>query len=191
MAIFAKTERYNGVTILFHWVIAALVIFMLWYGKYVSDLPKGSFERLEGFQNHFSIGITILILMLLRLVWRLGHKAPPMLATMSRWEKILAKAVHYLFYVALIVMPLAGWASATTSPLEVPIRYFDLFQFPWFPGLHGLEEASREIVNEVFEDLHETTAWVVLGLVSLHVLAVIYHTVLLRDATLKRMLPGK
>lgn len=189
MAIFAKTQKYDGGTILFHWLVAGLVLFMLWYGHYVNDLPRGSIERLEGFQMHFSIGITILVLMVLRLFWRFAHPAPPMVATMKPVEKILAKAVHYLFYVALIVMPLAGWATATTSSLDVPIRFFDLFQWPWFPGLHGLE--SRETVHEVFEDMHKTTSWVILGLIALHVLAVLYHSLLRKDGTLKRMLPGK
>lgn len=189
MGIFTKGHRYDGITIILHWAIAALVLFMIWYGHYVNDLPKGSFERLEGFQNHFSIGITILLLTVLRLIWRLGHKAPPLVSTMSKWEKVLAKTVHYLFYVVLIMMPLAGWATATTSGLEIPIMFFDLFQWPWFPGLHGLE--NREIVHEVFEEMHKTTGWVILGLFVLHFLAVLYHTLLLRDGTLKRMLPGK
>jgi len=146
--------RYTTVAIILHWAIALLIIFMLPFGHYMTDLPRGSFERLAAFQAHYSIGITILVLTLARLVWRFMHPAPKLPSTMKPAEKMLAKAAHYLFYVLLIALPLAGWATATTSSLGTPIYFFDLFQVPWFPGLYGLE--SREIVHEVFEEMHKT-----------------------------------
>lgn len=182
-------KRYSSITIAFHWMIAALVLFMLWYGHYVDDLPRGSTARLEGFQFHFSIGLLILILSVARLVWRLMHPAPKLPQTMKTWEKVLAKAIHYLFYVFLIALPLAGWATASTSSLNIPIYFFDLFQWPWFPGVHGTE--NREVIHEVFEDIHKNLGWAMLGLFSLHVLAVVKHTLVDKDGIMKRMWPGK
>ena len=182
-------KKYNSVAIAFHWVIAVLVIFMLFWGRYMTDLPKGSYERLEGFQLHFSIGITILVLSVLRLIWRLMNPAPKLISTMKKHEKILARGTHYLFYGLLIILPLAGWATVSTSSLDVPIIFFDLFQWPWFPGVHDIE--NRKIIYEVFKQMHVTIGWLVLGLVVLHVLAAIRHALILKDGALKRMWPGK
>ena len=181
--------RYDTVSASLHWLIAGGIIFMLWYGHYVSDLPKGSFARLEGFQLHYSIGLTILVLSLVRLIWRVLHPAPKLPATMKAWEKALAKAVHIMFYALMIMIPLAGWAAATTSPLDVPIYFFDLFQWPWFPGIKNAE--SREIIHEVFGEMHETMGRAMLGLLALHVLAVLKHTFIDRDRLFKRMWFGK
>ncbi len=182
-------KRYNLTAIVLHWLIALGVIFMLFWGRYMTDLPKGSFERLEAFQFHYSIGLSILVLSALRLVWRFINPAPPLIETMKNYEKILAKTTHYLFYILLLALPLAGWASVSTSSLDAPIIFFDLFQWPWLPGVHGIE--NREIINKVFKEMHVALGWVMLGLVVLHFLAVIRHTLILKDGTLKRMWPAK
>lgn len=182
-------KKYNSVSMAFHWIIAVLVLFMLWFGHYVHDLPRGSIERLEGFQMHYSIGFTILGLTVLRIIWRMMHPAPPMVPGMKMVEKILAKITHYLFYMLLIVIPLAGWATATTSSLGLPIMFFDLFQVPWFPGIKGGE--SQKLLHEISEEIHVTMGWGMLGLFVLHFLATLRHAFILKDGTLKRMMPGK
>lgn len=189
MAASKSRDRYTKVAIVLHWVIALLVMFMLPFGRYMTDLPKGSFERLAAYQAHFSVGITILVLSIARLVWRLAHPAPKLPATMKTWEKALAKTVHYLFYLLLIIIPLAGWATATTSPLSVPIYFFELFQWPWFPGIH--EAQSKKILYQVFKDLHVTLGWAMIGLIALHVLAVFKHTLIDQDGTFQKMLPSQ
>jgi cytochrome b561 len=162
---------------------------MLFWGRYMTDLPKGSFERLEAFQLHYSIGLSILLLSVLRLIWRVMNPAPKLIPTMKKYQKILAKGTHYLFYILLIALPLAGWATVSTSSLDVPIIFFDLFRWPWFPGVHDIE--SRKIIHEVFEEMHVTIGWLMLGLVVLHFLAALRHTFVLKDGALQRMWPGK
>lgn len=182
-------KKYHVVAMAFHWIIAIPVLFMLWFGHYVEDLPKGSFDRLEGFQMHYSIGLTILILTLGRIIWRMIHPAPPMVPTMKRIEVIFAKSIHHLFYILLLGLPLAGWATASTSRLNVPIRFFDLFQVPWFPFVRGGE--GQQAVHEFFEFIHVNLGWVMLGLFILHFAAVMRHALILKDGTLRRMIPGK
>ncbi len=189
MAETIQGKKYHSVAMAFHWVIAIFVLFMLWYGHYVSDLPRGSVERLEGFQMHYSIGFVILTLTVLRIIWRIISPAPPMVATMAKWQVLLAKGTHLLFYVLLLGLPLAGWATASTSSLNLPIMFFDLFQVPWFPFVRDAE--NTRAVHELFEEIHKNLGWVMLGLFSLHVLAVFYHGLILKDGTLRRMLPGK
>ncbi len=184
-----KGKKYNSVSMAFHWVIALAVIFMLFWGRYMTDLPKGSFVRLEAFQLHYSIGLSILVLSVLRLIWRLMNPAPPLVETMKKSEKILAKTTHYFFYGLLIILPLAGWATVSTSSLEAPRIFFDLFQWPWFPGVHDIE--NRKIIHEIFEEMHVTIGWIMLGLVVLHLLAAFKHTFVLKDGALQRMWPGK
>lgn len=101
--------RYTNVAIALHWAIAALILYNLTSGLLKPLLP-GSF-----FMFHVSSGITILALTVVRIAWRLTHRPPPMLP-MQGWERRLAHGVHLLFYAAMLVMPLSGWALVSANP---------------------------------------------------------------------------
>lgn len=101
--------RYSKVAAALHWTIAALIIYNLISGLLHDSIPRWFFNL------HVSSGLTILLLTIVRIVWRLTHRPPPFLP-MHAWERALAHVVHSLFYVAMIAMPLSGWALISASP---------------------------------------------------------------------------
>ncbi|HYD24743.1 MAG TPA: cytochrome b/b6 domain-containing protein [Croceibacterium sp.] len=172
----AAQDRYSTVAIVLHWAIALSLAFQLALGFAMPDGPSGFDE----YQLHKSVGVTILLLTLVRLGWRLTHRPPPPAeAGLGGW---LAKAVHTGFYLFLIAMPLTGWAIVSTSRIEVPTVLWGVLPWPHLPLSGGLHDAA--------EEAHELLAWLGVALFLLHVAGVIRHQLLLRDGLLKRMGPG-
>ncbi len=133
---------------------------------------------------HKSIGLTVLVLSVLRLGWRLTHAAPPLRGPFSS----LARVTHILFYVLLIATPLAGWALVSVSPRGITTVYFHLFAWPHIGFLHDMPIAVRRRQISNFVDLHNSLAFLSLGLIGLHVAGALYHQVR-GDDTMRRMLP--
>ena len=104
-----RGDRYSRGAIAFHWVIAALVLFNLWLGLFHDDLPR----EWKVMPVHKSVGVTILVLSIGRLAWRLMHKPPHLPDLMPAWEKAAAKAVHWIFYALLFILPLTGWVYSS------------------------------------------------------------------------------
>lgn len=102
-------RRYTDVAIALHWATAVAVLYNLASGLLGEYLPKGFFAF------HVSSGITILALTVLRVLWRLTYRPPPMLP-MPGWERRLAKTTYLLWYLALLMVPLSGWAMVSANP---------------------------------------------------------------------------
>ncbi|MBV9061985.1 MAG: cytochrome b [Alphaproteobacteria bacterium] len=178
--------RYGTVAMIFHWLIAALLIANLALGLYFADLPRGDW-RTELGQLHKSIGLTVLMLSVLRLAWRLTHPVPPLPAGMRWGLRFAARATHWLFYVLIIGIPLTGWIFVSASP--VPTIFFGLFHWPnlWF--MADMPRAQKIPLRETFNSIHVVLAWAAIVLIPLHVLAALYHQYIRRDELLPRMLP--
>src|SRR5215470_17346464 len=116
-----RAQRYTSVAIVLHWTIAVMILGMIaagWWmtrGEGLSAAAPGT-VRFAVFQLHKSFGITILLLSLARLAWRLFNPPPPDPPSLSVWEKTAALAVHWAFYGLMIVLPLTGWAVVSSSP---------------------------------------------------------------------------
>jgi cytochrome b561 len=177
---------YATVAVILHWAIAALIVTNLYLGWRMGFL-KG-LAQFDVFQLHKSIGITVLVLSVLRLASRLV-RPPPEPATLKAWEKAAATAVHSAFYVVMIGMPLSGWIVVSTSPLNIPTLLYHVAPWPHFPGVHELAGSARKAVNHAFSLTHESMAFGSLGLLALHLGAVAKHELLDREAVLARMLP--
>lgn len=182
-------SRYSLVAITFHWVIAVLILANLVLGWRMGFL-KG-LAQFNLFQLHKSVGITILLLSLGRLGWRLLNPPPPEPATLKPWERIASLSVHWGFYAVMIVMPLTGWIVVSTSPLNIPTLLYHLVPWPHFPGVHDLAAPAKAGVNKAADLTHVTLAFGAVGLLALHVGAVIKHHMLDREPILLRMLPGR
>lgn len=179
--------RYTTVAIVLHWTIAALIVANLYLGWRMGFL-KG-LAQFNLFQLHKSIGVTVLLLSVLRLAWRLASPPPPEAPSLKPWEKATAKAVHWAFYVIMIGMPLSGWIVVSTSPLNIPTLLYHLVPWPHFPGVHDLADPAKKAVNHVFDLTHVTLAFGSLVLLALHLGAVAKHELLDREPVLFRMLP--
>ena len=176
----ATRTRYDTVAMSLHWLIAVLLIFMLFFG---GDLMKG--EKAGSFFGpslHVSIGSAILVLSVLRLVWRLSNPPPAYPANIAPWEQMAAKATHLLFYVLLISLPLTGWLATPKFLSEeeavAGLTLFGTFPLPGAPSL-GLP----------MKGIHELGTNLGIALLALHVFAALKHHFFNRDDTLRRMLP--
>ncbi len=181
------TARYHVVAMALHWLIALLIVFEIGLGWRMEG-PPGA-VTFAVYQLHKSIGITILMLTLIRLGWRLTHRPPPP-ETGKPWERGLAAVVHLGFYGLLLAIPLSGWLIASASRTGIDTVLFGLIPFPHIPGIPGLEPASKAAVEDAAETAHRLLGWALYGLLALHVLGAFKHHLVDRDHSLARMLPG-
>jgi cytochrome b561 len=165
----------------FHWLIAMLVLAQFVIGT-VAEEMKLTPAKLDLFVWHKSIGVTILVLAVLRLAWRLGNPPPAPPASTPGWERKLAALAHWLLYALIFAVPLSGWWVSDAS--RVPFKAFFFVPMPDFIATdRALQEAAAEV--------HETLMMALLVVVILHILAALRHHFLLRDDVLRRMLTGR
>ena len=178
-----------------HWLIAFLVFIQLPLGLYMSyrgnemetvnekgETVKGVFDALTGalYSSHKLIGLTIFLLIVLRLLYRLSHGAPRSDPSVPRALTGASHFVHWMLYVLLIAVPIAGYFAISYG------RYLEVFGVP----LPAITEKNEDMSKEIFE-WHETGAFLILAFVTLHVLAAIYHRFVRKDRVVERMLPRK
>jgi len=184
------TLRYGNVATTLHWLIAAAIVFNLCLGLYVADIQSDQDPNHFGFiQFHKSVGLTVLVLSLVRLGWRLVNPVPPLPDTLSPAVKVLARGTHYLLYFLMIAIPLAGWALVSSSPLGLPTSYFGLFHWPHLPFFADLSRAQKVPLRREFFSLHMYLAFSAIALIALHIAGALYHQ-RRGDDVLRRMLPG-
>jgi cytochrome b561 len=183
------TTRYGTVAMSLHWLIAIAVIFNIWLGFYMGDLPRADPDRFWFIQFHKSTGLSILVLSVARVLWRVVNPMPALPEKMAGWERILARGVHYIFYVLIIAIPLAGWAMVSSSTRGLPTVWYGLVEWPNIPFLAELSLDQKKYFGEIFEDTHNALAYLALGLIVLHVAAALKHQFWDRDTVLSRMLP--
>jgi|SRR5579871_3464510 len=182
--------RYGTVAMTLHWLIAAAIIFNICLGLYMVNLQSNQDpDHFAFIQFHKSIGLTVLVLSLLRLLWRIANPIPPLPDALSPGLKVLARATHYLLYFLIIAIPLTGWAFVSSSPLGLPTPYFGLFHWPNMPFLADLTRAQKVPLRHEFFDIHKYLAFSALALLALHVAGALYHQ-LHGDDVVRRMLPG-
>jgi cytochrome b561 len=178
-----------------HWLIAFLVFIQLPLGVYMSyrgnemetvnekgETVKGVFDALTGalYSSHKLIGLTIFLLIVLRLLYRLSHGAPRSDPSVPPALTGASHFVHWMLYVLLIAVPIAGYLAISYG------RYLEVFGIP----LPAITEKNEDVSKEIFE-WHETGAFLILAFVTLHVLAAIYHRFVRKDRVVERMLPRK
>ena len=189
MSADARSRRYSTVAITLHWLIAAAIVLQVMLAWRMGGKPTP--ETFAVFQLHKSVGITILLLSLIRLGWRLVNPPPPLPAALSRWEATLSKVVHASFYVVMIGMPLTGWLMVSTSRIVLPTLLYGTIPWPHFPLVGGLAPGARHLWNEIGKNGHEILAWGLFALLALHVAGALKHQLFGRDEpVLARMAPG-
>jgi cytochrome b561 len=182
-----QTHSYSAVAKFLHWTIAAAILGMIALGWTMNDLPRADPMKFTLFQLHKSIGITILLLSLLRLGWRFGHPVPPPPVTAPLWEIRLAKSIVILFYALMIGIPFIGWMIVSASPLNLPTLLYGVVPWPHLPILPTL--ADKKEIADKLGDVHAFLAYSVLFLLVLHVGAALKHHFLERDDVLTGMSP--
>jgi cytochrome b561 len=181
-------STYSSVAIVMHWLIAALMLTNIGLAWYFGTL-KGPAE-VAPLALHKSIGITVLLLTLLRIGWRIGNRPPPLPDHMATWERWAARATHYIFYLLMLGMPLSGWAMVSASPLIKvhPTVLYGLVPWPAFPYGH-LDSDTLHGIRKAMGFTHAKLAWLAYATITLHVAAALKHHLIDRDDVLTRMLP--
>ena len=181
-------DRYSAVAIVLHWTIALLILGNIGLAWYFNTLH--GMARLNPLALHQSIGLTVLVLSVARLGWRLAVPPPPLPAYVTGWERWLAIAVHVGFYIVMIGLPLSGWAMRSASPLR-HILPISLFGLPWpaIGPLANLSAVPMKSAEHLFEAFHGLFGKLTYVLVLLHVAGALKHQFISRDDVVARMAP--
>ena len=174
-------ERYTNIAIALHWLIALIVIAQIVLGWWMQEIPKDPVgPRVNAFNLHKSIGLTVLLLMVVRLTWRSTHRPPP-LPRMPAWQAVAARTNHWLLYLCLFLQPMTGYLGSAVS--GYPVRYFGLVLPDWAAKNIGLKDFLSVV--------HLTTSWVLVAAIALHVAAALKHHYADRDQLIWRIWPGR
>lgn len=176
----APISRYSSLSITLHWAMVLLLIAVYACMELREYYPKGSDFR-EGLKMwHFMLGLTMLLLVLIRVVARVTSATPLITPDPPAWQTLVAKLTHLALYAFMIAMPIAGWVILSASGKAIPFYGLDL------PALVG---PSKALAGQV-KELHETVATIGYFLVGLHAVAALFHHYIVKDDTLRRMMPS-
>ncbi len=174
-----QEPAYTRTAVVLHWLIAICVIAQIALGLWMIGIPKDPPGLRAGWFNvHKSIGLTLGLLILVRVFWRVTHRAPPLPVTMPRWQRITANASHHLLYVCMVVMPVSGYLGSSFT--KYPIIYFGTKLPHWGRDAPALKELCSTV--------HLTTVTILIALIVLHIGAALKHRFVDRDGVFARML---
>ena len=179
--VISTQGRHTRTAIVLHWLIFGLLIAQYIVGWTMPHIGRNTPVTML-ISLHFSIGVLIIGVIIVRLAWRITHGEPAHEAGIPSWQLRLASVVDWLLYLLLIVVPFLGWLNA--SYRGMPITFFGLFGVPPLVGTHAAGWSWTG-------DIHVLIAeYAILSLVGLHVAAALYHRYVRHDQVLQRMLPG-
>jgi cytochrome b561 len=175
------SAQYTGTAKSLHWLMALMIIGMIPLGMYMHELPLSP-EKLQLYSWHKWTGVTIFVLLLARVSWRLTHQPPPLPWHMSKVQRRASQAGHVLLYLLMLAIPLSGWLMSSAKG----------YQTVWFgvlpiPDLLGKDKELGETLAEV----HELLNWILVTVLIVHVAAALKHHFINRDDVLTRMLPSR
>lgn len=167
-------RRYSATAIFLHWAVAILILVQIGLGWYMNEvLPDHSPAQDQVQDIHVTIGLTVLILVLIRIGVRLLQPVPPPPEGMAGWEKALAHLTHWLFYALILIMPLTGWALVSVRHEDIP---FWGLQWPAMPGLANLPRPEVRAVGHQLKHIHVyILIWIALINLALHVAGALKH----------------
>ena len=193
-----NSSQYHNVSIFLHWLIGLGIIFMFILGWYMEEIPKKAPKSLSFdlfnlgiyswevakemsprsfyFMLHKSVGVSLFILIIYRIFWRLTHKPPALLDTMKPWEKRVATAAHHGLYFLMIATPLAGIIMSISSKYGIS----------WF-GIELIGGIDNKPARELFLEFHKIFGLLILLILFFHIAGAIKHSFIDKDGTLRRM----
>ena len=174
-----QTHTYTAVAKLLHWGMAVLILGLLALGFVMTDMPLSP-EKLQYYSWHKWAGVTVFVLVWLRLLWRITHPAPAYPSSMSPLVRGMAHAGHAALYGLMIIIPLSGWLLSSAKGVQTV--WFGVLPLP---DLLEKDKALGHLLHEV----HEALNFLLLFLLAGHVVAALKHHWIDKDDILKRMLP--
>ena len=175
-----NANTYGVVAKGFHWLLFLMLTMAVVMGNFLASMPKGA-EKLEAAGMHKSFGAMLLILIMLRLIWKLLNETPRLPAETTAGEAFMAKAMHWGLYLLMFAQPLSGIMMSQAA--GVPVSFFGLFEFPVFL-------AKNPELAQFFKGVHGTV-WILLVLAVIgHAGAALHHHFIRKDNVLKQMTTG-
>jgi len=171
--------QYGTTAKVFHWVIVALLVVQYLFGWLMPDIHRGDKPGV-GMTFHLSIGLTILVLIVLRFAWRLTHPVAPE-SSLAPWQRLGSEAIHWLLYILVLATTLTGWLFASFRGWGV--SFFYLVPMPMLA-------AENAAAGKIIDGLHQAAEWTLLVLIGLHIATALAHLFIYRDRIMQRMLPG-
>ena len=173
-------RRWGAIAQLLHWLIVLFIVAQFTLATLFEQLPAGA-KKLTLLSRHKSIGITILVLALVRLAWRWSNPTPTLPDTLKPYERALARLTHALLYVLLFAVPLSGWLMS--SARGFPVSWFGFLQLPDLVP-------KNKVLYEALLTTHGILAWTLGIVATVHLVAALKHHFVLKDDVLRRMLPS-
>ena len=173
------TREWGALSKALHWIIVLLILTQWVIAQRADALPNG-LAKLQALAWHKSFGMTILMLAVIRLVWRWANPVPTLDGVTKSWERALAHLSHVLLYALIFAMPLTGWLMSSAK--NYPVSWFKLFQWP------DLVQPSEALFKRM-QDLHHWLFYVLVAVAALHIAGAFKHAFIDKNDVLKRMLP--
>lgn len=173
-------QRWGAISQLLHWAILVLLVWLAWLGLGMVDMPLTP-AKINTYALHKSLGLTLLALVVLRLGWRLFAGAPAPVQGTPTWQVRIASLTHWALYGLMFAIPISGWVFNSASGF--PLQWFKQFNLPAIAG-------RSEELAALSRQAHELGFWLLVLLVLAHAGAALFHHVVQRDDTLRRMLPS-
>jgi cytochrome b561 len=170
--------HYGTTAKLLHWVIVALLAVQYPIGWLMPDIHRGQAPG-AAMTFHISFGIVILVLIVVRLIWRLTHPVAPE-SSLPPWQRLASEAVHWMLYVLVLATTVSGWVFASFRGWAVSLFY--MMPLPMLTS-------DNAAAGKAIDGLHQTAEWSLLVLICLHVAAALTHLFIYRDQVMQRMLP--
>ncbi len=157
-----------------HWIVAAAIPVQVYLGHAAErEADRDASFRL--IQQHYQLGVAIFALMLLRILWRVGHGTPPRPRGEPRWRRLVAVTVHWLLYALILTLPVSGYVMWVW--MDAPMDVAGLGELPRLFTPPAGEETGRALAWYI----HTFSAWLVVALVAVHVGAALWHQFVQRD----------
>ena len=172
-----RAARYTSVAVVLHWLIALCLFAQIGFGWFLETIPKGTPLRGPYTNLHKSTGLVLLLLIILRLLWRLAHRPPEYPAFVAAWERTASKVTQFLLYACMLVMPLSGYIASNFSKYGVKL-FNSITLPPWGP--------NDPKIYAIFNTTHVFTSYLLVALIVLHLLGAMRHAVR-RDGIMSRM----
>lgn len=174
-----KQPHYGTTAKIFHWLVVLLLLVQYPLGWFMPDIHRGM-KPGDAMTFHISIGICILVLILLRFLWRLTHPVAPE-SSLATWQRISSEGVHWLLYALVLATTLTGWFFASQRGWAISLAFVLPLPMLTAPGAP---------IARTLGSLHGPMEWALLVVVGLHVAAALAHFFIHRDHVMQRMLPG-
>lgn len=158
--------KYSLSSRILHWSMAAIIIFLLWLGIYMSHfLSKEATNRMDFYNLHKSLGVLILALIFVRIINRFIKKPPALPNSLPKWEIFAAQITHFLLYLSMILIPLSGYLMSNSFGYAV--KFFGI-------KLPFLVKTNFDL-GKIFSEIHELAAYSLIGLIVFHIAGALKH----------------